>query len=45
MAQNAYLHIGLAGLQLKERNQTRMAFERASSMNFDPAVREQALYT
>ena len=44
MAQNAYLHIGLAGLQLKERNQTRMAFERASSMNFDPAVREQALY-
>lgn len=44
MTQNAYLHIGLAGLQLKERNQTRMAFERASSMNFDPAIREQALY-
>lgn len=44
MAQNAYLHIGLAGLQLKERNRTRMAFERASSMDFDPAIREQALY-
>ena len=44
MAQNAYLHIGLAGLQLKERNRTRMAFERASSMNFNPVIREQALY-
>lgn len=44
MTQNACLHIGLAGLQLKERNQTRMAFERASSMNFDPEIREQALY-
>lgn len=44
MTQNACLHIGLSGLQLKERNQTRMAFERASLMNFDPAIREQALY-
>lgn len=44
MTQNAYLHIGLSGLQLKERNQTRMAFEQASTMNFDAAVREQALY-
>ena len=44
LAQNAYLHMGLAYLQLKERNQARMAFEQASASNFDYAIREQALY-
>ncbi len=44
MSQNAYLHIGLAGLRLKERNRTRMAFERAASMNFDQEIKEQAFY-
>ena len=44
MAQNAYLHMGLAYLQLKERNQARMAFEQASITDFDKAVKEQALY-
>lgn len=44
LAQNAYLHMGLAYLNLKERNQARMAFEQAANYNFDPKVKEQALY-
>lgn len=44
MSQNAYLHMGLSYLQLRERNQARMAFEQASTMNFDRQIKEQALY-
>ena len=44
LSQNAYLHMGLAYLQLKERNQARMAFEQASISSEDKAVQEQALY-
>ena len=44
LAQNAYLHMGLAYLQLKDRNQSRMSFEQASVMEYDKAVKEQALY-
>ena len=44
LAQNANLHMGLAYLQLKERNQARMAFEQASVAGHDLAVKEQALY-
>ena len=44
LAQNANLHMGLAYLQLKERNQARMAFEQASVADYDLAVKEQALY-
>lgn len=44
LAQNAYLHMGLAYLQLKERNQARMAFEQASASGFNVEVKEQALY-
>lgn len=44
LTQNAYLHMGLAYLNLKERNQARMAFEQAANYNFDPKVKEQALY-
>lgn len=36
--------MGLAYLQLKERNQARMAFEQASIGDYDKAVKEQALY-
>ena len=44
LAQNANLHMGLAYLQLKERNQARMVFEQASIGDYDKAVKEQALY-
>ena len=44
MTQNAYLNMGLAYLQLKERNQARMAFEQASTFDFDRNIKEQALY-
>ena len=44
LSQNAYLHMGLAYLQLKERHQARMAFEQASIADHDLAIKEQALY-
>lgn len=44
LAQNAYLHSGLAYVQLLDKVKARMAFEQASSMDFDKAVKEQALY-
>lgn len=44
LAQNAYLHMGLAYLQLKDRSRARMAFEQAANATFDRAVQEQALY-
>lgn len=44
LTQNAYLHMGLAYLQLKEQNRARMAFEQASAMNYDRDIKEQAFY-
>lgn len=44
LTQNAYLHSGLAYLQLRDRTRARMAFEQASAMTFDRNVQEQALY-
>ncbi|MCE2616886.1 tetratricopeptide repeat protein [Phocaeicola oris] len=44
LTQNAYMNMGLAYLNLKERNQARMAFEQASIKNYDQNVKEQALY-
>ena len=44
ISQNAYLHMGLAYLNLKERNQARMAFEQAAASNINMQIKEQALY-
>lgn len=44
LTQNAYLHSGLAYVQLRDMVKARMAFEQASSMSFDKAIQEQALY-
>lgn len=44
LTQNAYLHMGLAYLQLKDRSRARMAFEQASAMNYDRSIKEQAFY-
>ena len=44
LSQHAYLHAGLAYLQLKERNQARLSFEQASVSDADRSVKEQALY-
>lgn len=44
LSQNAYLHMGLAYLNLKERSRARMAFEQAANSDYDPKVKEQALY-
>ena len=44
MTQNAYLHMGLSYVQLRERNLARMAFERASTSSANMTIKEQALY-
>jgi len=44
LTQNAYLHLGFSYLQLVEKNKARMAFEQASSSDYDLKVKEQALY-
>lgn len=44
MAQNAWLHAGIAALQLRQKDNAQKAFLSASQMNVSPALREQALY-
>ena len=44
MTQNAYLHRGLAYLELKERNMARLSFEQAAAVDFNRVIKEQALY-
>lgn len=44
LAQNAYLHTGLAYLQLADKNKARMAFEQAAASDADRTVKEQAAY-
>jgi len=44
LSQNAYLHMGLAYLQLADKTKARMAFEQAAAFNADPKIKEQAAY-
>ena len=44
MAQNAWLHAGLAALRAEKRVDAQKAFKRASQMSANTAIREQALY-
>lgn len=44
LAQNAYLHMGIGFLELKDKRQAQMSFEQAASMNYDMQVKEEALY-
>ena len=44
MAQNAWLHAGIAALQLNKKSEAQKAFLNASQMNQNPSLREQALY-
>jgi len=44
MAQNAWLHAGIAALQLNKKSEAQKAFLNASQMRENPKLREQALY-
>lgn len=44
LTQNAYLHLGLSYLQTGDKNKARMAFEQASVMTCNTAIKEQAAY-
>ena len=44
LSQNAYLHIGLNYVKIKDINKAKMAFQSAASMNFDKKIKEEAMY-
>lgn len=44
LSQNAWLHLGLAYLQLADKTKARMALEQAAAGNADRKVKEQAAY-
>lgn len=44
LAQNAWLHTGLAYLQLAEKNKARLAFEQAATSDADRSIKEQAAF-
>ena len=44
LSQNAYLYMGIAYLELAERNKARMAFEQAAAMDYDKQIQEQAAF-
>lgn len=44
LSQNAYLHMGLAYLQLADKTKARMAFEQAAASSADMKIKEQAAY-
>ncbi len=44
LAQNAYFHLADCYIELDEKNKARLAFEFASKLDFDPEIKEEALF-
>lgn len=44
LAQNAYLHIGIANIEMNDKDKARLAFAHASASNLNEEVMLQALY-
>lgn len=44
MTENAYLHMGNAYVKLNDKSNAKLAYEAALRTNFNPSVREEALY-
>ncbi len=44
LGQNAYFHLADCYIELDEKNKARLAFEFASKLEFDPEIKEEALF-
>ncbi|MBU8892748.1 MAG: tetratricopeptide repeat protein [Bacteroidales bacterium] len=44
LAQNAYFHIADCYIEIDQKNKARLAFEFASILDFDPEIKEEALF-
>lgn len=44
LAQNAYFHLADCYIELDQKNKARLAFEFASKLDFDPDIKEEALF-
>lgn len=44
LGQNAYFHLADCYIELDEKNKARLAFEFASKLDFDPEIKEEALF-
>ncbi len=44
LSQNAYLHLGHSYVAIDQKNNARMAYATASTMDFDPTIKEEAAY-
>ncbi|MDR2853950.1 MAG: tetratricopeptide repeat protein [Prevotellaceae bacterium] len=44
LTENAYFYLGNAYVKLDDKNNARMAYQSALATNFNPAVREEAMY-
>lgn len=44
LAQNAYFHLADCYIELDQKNKARFAFEFASKLDFDPEIKEEALF-
>ncbi|PLX23902.1 MAG: hypothetical protein C0597_00485 [Marinilabiliales bacterium] len=44
LSQNAYFHLADSYIELDQKNKARLAFEFASKLDFDPEIKEEALF-